>query len=100
MNCRSRALAAFDVPQSDGVGGGKERSRGVGVVSGELFEGNDNNKGAGGEFGRRSRLAVEKNPPVSETEAGTQFRVCRFENLGIIDSIFRYKVYQSKALNN
>ena len=27
---------------------------------------------------------------MGEAEVGTQFSVCRFKNLGIMDSIFRY----------
>ena len=55
MYWRSRALVASDAPQSDGVGSGKERSWGVGVVSGEPLRGNENNKGDGAAgLGRRS----------------------------------------------
>lgn len=65
-----------------------------------LFRGNDNNKGVGvAGFGRESGLTVVKEVVVGETEAGTQFRVCRFENLGMIDNICRYRDYQPKALN-
>lgn len=100
MNWRSRALAASDKPQSDGVGG-KERSWGVGEETGELFRRNDDNEGVGvaGPF-KRSWLMAAKDATMGETEAGTQFSVCRFENLGIKDSICRYKDYQPKVLSN
>jgi hypothetical protein len=58
------------------------------VDSGEPFWGNDNNKGEGvAEIGRGSWSTAAKDAAVGETEAGTQFRVSRFENLGMIDSI-------------
>ena len=90
MNWRSRALAASDARQSDGMRSGRERSCGVDMVSGEFLGGYDNNRGVG----------VVKGIIVGEAEAGTQFSVCRFENLGIIDSICRYKDYRLKGLSN
>ena len=100
MNWRSRALTAPDAAQSDEVGGGKERSCGVGVVSGEL-RGDDKNKGVGvTRLARTSLLTVVKGTAAREVETGRQFSVCKFENLGIIDSICRYRDYQSKLLNN
>lgn len=73
----------------------------MGVVSGEFLRGNDSKKGVGvtGLIGR-SWLTVAKGTIKGEVEVGTQFRVCRFENLGIMDSICRYKDYQSKMLIN
>lgn len=47
MNWRSRALAASDAPELSGVGDGRERSCGVGVVSGETLRGNGNDEGVG-----------------------------------------------------
>ena len=42
-------------------------------------------------LGRRSGLTVVKEVVVGETEVGMQFRVCRFENLGMIDNRWRYR---------
>lgn len=61
-------------------------------MSGELFRGNDNNKGVrAARLGKESWLTIAQDVAMDDTEAGTQFRVCRFENLGMIDSICRYK---------
>jgi len=100
MNWRSRALAASDALESGGVGDGRERSCGVGVVPGETLRGNGSNWGVGvvGLFGR-SWLTVAKGTTTGEAEVGTQFSVCRFENLGIMDSICRYNNCRSRVLS-
>ena len=45
-------------------------------------------------------MTEAKGTAAGEAEAGTQFSVCMFENLGITDSICRYKDYKSKVLSN
>jgi len=50
-------------------------------------------------LGGRSGLTVAKEVAMGETEVGMQFRVCRFENLGMIDNRWRYRDYKSKVLD-
>lgn len=100
INWRSRVLVASDAPQSDGLGSGKERSRDAGGISGRLFCGNVNKCG-GGVTGlvKRSWSTVANDAIFDEAEVWTYFSVRRFENLGSMDSMCWYKVYQL-ALNN
>jgi len=97
MNWRSRVLATSDVPESDGVGDGRERSCGVGVISGEALRGNGNNGGVGET--KRSSLMTSTGATTGEAEVGIQFSVCKFENLGIMDNICRYSDCQSRVLS-
>ena len=100
MNWRSQALAESDEPWSDRVGSGKERSRGAGGDSGKLLWGNVNEKG-GGVMGlaKRSWSTVVKGATLDEAETGTQFSVCKFENLGSMDSMCWYRICELVSFN-